>query len=132
MKYMLDTNICIYIIKQRPEQVIKKFKSINVGEIAISSITLAELMYGVGKSQHHMKNKNALMKFVLPLEIVSFDDHAALHYGHIRAALETKGAVIGALDLMIAAHARSLGLIVVSNNGKEFTRVPKLRVQNWL
>ncbi len=132
MKYMLDTNICIYIIKKQPESVLKKFKSFNVGDICISSVTLAELMYGVEKSHHPQKNKNALEEFILPLEIVPFDDMAAYHYGHIRAYLEKKGKSIGPLDLMIAAHAECLNSILVTNNKKEFSRIPKLNIENWI
>ncbi len=132
MKYMLDTNICIYIIKKKPEKVLKKFETFNVGDICISSVTLAELMYGVEKSQHQQKNRVALEEFVLPLEIMPFDDSAAYCYGHIRAHLEKKGKPIGAMDLMIAAHAESLNSILVTNNKKEFSRVPKLKVENWV
>jgi tRNA(fMet)-specific endonuclease VapC len=132
MKYMLDTNICIYIIKQHPDEVIHKFKDLKVGDLCISSVTLAELAYGVEKSRYREKNKSALEEFTLPLEIMTFDDQAALHYGHIRASLEKKGTPIGPLDLMIAAHARSLDAILVTNNKKEFTRVTKLKVEDWV
>lgn len=132
MKYMLDTNICIYIIKKQPENVLKKFKSFNVGDICISSVTLAELMYGVEKSNYPQKNRAALEEFILPLEIMSFDDSAAYHYGYIRTCLEKKGLPIGSLDLMIAAHAECLNSILVTNNKKEFSRVPKLKIENWV
>ncbi len=131
MKYMLDTNICIYIMRKRPENVLKKFQSVEVGDICISSVTLAELMYGVEKNMHHQKNRVALEEFVLPLEIVSFDDVSASSYASIRADLEKKGTPIGPLDLMIAAHAISLDLILVTNNIKEFSRVPGLIVEDW-
>ena len=108
MKYMLDTNICIYIIKKKPEKVLKKFESFNIGDICISSVTLAELMYGIEKSQHQQKNKAALEEFILPLEIMTFDDKAAIHYGRIRALLEQRGKPIGSMDLMIAAHDESV------------------------
>jgi tRNA(fMet)-specific endonuclease VapC len=131
MKYMLDTNICIYIIKRHPESVLKKFKSLELGDVCISSITLAELVYGVQKSHHHQKNKTALEEFILPLEIMPFDEGSCTPYGHIRAFLEKKGTPIGALDLMIAAHAQSLNLTLVTNNKKEFSCVPHLKIENW-
>jgi tRNA(fMet)-specific endonuclease VapC len=132
MKYMLDTNICIYIIKKQPENVLKHFNSFALGDICISSVTLAELSYGVEKSQHSQKNKAALEGFVLPLEIMPFDDMAAYHYGRIRACLEKKGMPIGPLDLMIAAHAFHLNSILITYNKKEFSRIPKLKIENWV
>ena len=132
MKYMLDTNMCIYIIKKHPENVLKKFKTFNVGDIYISSITLAELMYGVHKSHHQQKNKTALAEFTSPLEIMPFDGDAAKHYGEIRAYLEKNGTPIGSLDMMIAAHAQCLNLILVTNNKKEFSRIPHLKIEDWV
>lgn len=132
MKYMLDTNICIYIIKKKPKEVFEKFKLLNVGDICISSITFSELMYGVEKSQHHQTNKIALQEFVLPLDILSFDINSAHHYGYLRAYLERKGNSIGPLDLMIAAHAQSVKMTLVTNNIKEFSRVPHLKMENWV
>ena len=132
MKYMLDTNICIYLIKQQPREVIDKFQGIIPGEIAISSVTVAEMMYGVRKSQHKERNRSALESFLAPLEMVDFDFKAAEHYGVIRAHLEKMGTPIGAYDLMIAAHALSLGLILVTNNEREFQRIPDLIVENWV
>lgn len=132
MKYMLDTNMCIFIIKKRPSHVLEKFKRLTISDIGISSVTLAELMFGVYKSQHQQQNKNALEEFILPLEIASFDDSAAMHYGRIRAHLENKGTPIGALDLMIAAHAHSLNITLVTNNKREFLRVPHLKVDDWV
>jgi len=132
MKYMLDTNICIYIIKKQPENVLKKFKLQAVGDICISSVTLAELMYGVQKSQYHQKNKVALEEFILPLEVVSFDDAAANCYSVIRVMLEKQGKPIGPLDLMIAAHAISLDSILVTNNVKEFNRITHLKIEDWV
>lgn len=131
MKFMLDTNICIYLIKKHPANVLKKLERQLIQDVCISSITLAELMFGVEKSLHKEKNKAALNEFILPLEIVSFDDNAANHYGEIRAYLEAKGKLIGSLDLMIAAHARSLGLTLITNNEKEFSRVQHLKIDNW-
>ena len=132
MKYMLDTNICIYLIKEQPREVIDKFQGIAPGEIAISSVTVAEMMYGVAKSQHQEKNRSALEAFLAPLEIVDFDFKAAQHYGVVRAYLEKTGTPIGAYDLMIAAHALSLGLVLISNNEREFQRIPDLIVENWV
>jgi len=131
MKFMLDTNICIYLIKKHPANVLKKLESQLIQNVCISSITLAELMFGVEKSLHKEKNKAALNEFILPLEIVDFDYNAANHYGEIRAYLEAKGKLIGSLDLMIAAHARSLGLTLITNNEKEFSRVQYLKIDNW-
>lgn len=129
---MLDTNICIYIIKKRPKEVLDKFKSFDLGSIGISSITLAELMYGVQKSQCRQRNAQALQEFILPLQLISFDESAAAHYGEIRAHLEKTGKIIGSLDLMIAAHAKSLKVTLVTNNRKEFSRVPGLKIENWV
>jgi tRNA(fMet)-specific endonuclease VapC len=132
MRYMLDTNICIYLIKRQPREVIDKFQGITPGEIAISSVTVAEMMYGVAKSQHKDKNKSALESFLAPLEIVDFDFQAAQHYGIVRVYLEKTGTPIGAYDLMIAANALSLGLVLVTNNEREFQRIPDLIVENWV
>lgn len=129
---MLDTNICIYIIKKQPENVLKKFSSLNLGEVCISSVTLAELMYGVEKSQHSQKNHAALEEFILPMEIIPFDDEAARHYGQLRTYLEKKGMPIGPMDLMIAAHAQSIHSVLITNNEKEFLRIPGLKVENWV
>jgi tRNA(fMet)-specific endonuclease VapC len=132
MTYMLDTNICIYLIKRRPQSVVNKFQSIAPGDISISSVTVAEMLYGVEKSEHKEKNRAALTLFLAPLEIVNFDIGAARSYGAIRADLEAKGAPIGAYDLMIAAHASSLGLILVTNHLREFSSIPDLIVENWV
>ena len=110
MKLMLDTNICIYLIKQQPVAVLKRFLEYQVGDIGISSITLSELRYGVAKSTHQEKNTKALDEFIIPLEVVSFDEEAARSYGDIRAALEKAGTPIGAMDMLIAAHAVALGI----------------------
>jgi len=129
---MLDTNICIYLIKNRPSQVRRKFDIYEVGEICISSITVAELYYGVQKSQMSEQNERALALFLAPLNIVQFDEHVAIEYGKIRATLEAKGTVIGSLDMLIAAHAKSLGVLLVTNNMKEFQRVDALSLENWV
>ena len=132
MKYMLDTNICIYIIKKHPVHVLNTIKKTNISDICISSVTLAELEYGVQKSERKVQNSIALAEFLSPVEIMPFDERAALEFGKIRAALEIKGNLIGEYDLMIAAHALSLDLILVTNNAKEFRRVPHLRIENWI
>src|SRR5690554_3761912 len=110
MKYLLDTNICIYLIKKRPMQVFDKFKELPLGSVGISSISLTELQYGVKKSSRPDKNQVALNQFLLPLEIADFDNIAAIEFGRIRADLEKKGTPIGPLDILIAAHSKALGL----------------------
>ncbi len=132
IKYMLDTNICIYIIKKRPVQVIQKLQTMDIEQISISSITLSELEYGVSKSSNPDKNKLALAQFLAPVEIMDYNDLAAQHYGQIRASLENKGTPIGALDTFIAAHAKSLNYVLVSNNTREFERVDGLKIVNWV
>ncbi len=131
MKLLLDTNICIYIIKQQPVTVLKHFLEYQVGDIGISSITLSELRYGVAKSTHIEKNAKALDEFIIPLELVSYDESAAHAYGDIRAALEKTGTPIGSMDMLIAAHAVSLGIPLVTNNTREFLRVPSLDIIDW-
>jgi len=131
MEYLLDTNICIYIIKKRPAGVLKKFESLSLGDVAISSITLAELYYGIMKSSNPKKNQEALDKFLIPLEILDFDYTATIEYGKIRADLEKKGTPIGPLDTLIASHVKSLNLTLVTNNEKEFARIPDLKIENW-
>jgi len=132
MKYLLDTNICIYIIKKKPESVIKKFERLKSGSIAISAITLSELYYGVTKSSKPDENMIALQEFISPLEVLDFTNVDALIYGKIRASLEKKGLPIGAMDLLIAAIAKSQDLILVTNNTKEFSRISDLKIENWV
>ncbi len=132
MKVMLDTNICIAIIKRKPPQVLKRFTAYKVGEIGISWVTLAELEFGVAKSQHVERNQAALDEFVLPLEIANFDREAARTYGQVRAMLEKKGPPIGSLDTMIGAHALALGATLATNNTGEFSRIKGLTVVDWL
>jgi len=131
MKYLLDTNICIYLIKQQPPRVMDAFRSHAIGEIGVSSITVSELWYGVAKSTHRQANAQALEQFLLPLIVSPFDGRAGEAYGEIRATLEKQGQPIGAMDLLIAAHAISLGVRLVTNNEREFARVPDLIVENW-
>jgi len=132
MLRMLDTDICIYLIKRKPIHVLERLKTFRPAEVAVSSATVAELQYGVYKSSRPERNQEALAEFLFPLEVVSFDESAAAHYGEIRTYLERKGNIIGAMDLLIAAHARSLSLTLVTNNIQEFQRVPGLRVENWV
>jgi len=131
MKYMLDTNICIYIIKKKPEKVICELQRHNPKDICISSVTYAELVHGVEKSQAVEKNRLALTILLSNIAIMDFDVGAANCYGKIRADLEKKGTPIGPLDMMIAGHAMSLGYTVVTNNTREFSRVDKLKIENW-
>jgi tRNA(fMet)-specific endonuclease VapC len=130
--YLLDTNICIYIIKRKPQSVFERFKDLIPGSVGISSITLAEMQYGIEKSSRPEQNQQALQQFLLPLEILSFNSAAAVAYGRIRSALEKKGRPIGSMDMLIAAHAKSIGAVVVTNNTKEFERVAGLIVENWV
>ena len=131
MKYMLDTNICIYAIKQDPKVVLQKILKHHPSDICISSITYAELMHGVEKSQAKDKNRLALTLLLSPIEIVDFDSHAAEEYGKIKADLQSQGKFIGPMDLLIASHAKSKGLTIVTNNTKEFKRVNHLNVEDW-
>ncbi|MGD8835988.1 MAG: type II toxin-antitoxin system VapC family toxin [Desulfobacteraceae bacterium] len=132
MKYMLDTNICIYIIKRKPHAVIERFLQTEISQVGISSITLSELLFGVSKSSKPDQNKIALLQFIAPLEILPYDDHAAQNYGDLRANLEKQGNPIGSLDMLIAAHALSIPSILVTNNEKEFIRIPNLNIENWI
>ncbi len=130
MTYILDTNICIYIINTKPANVLDRFRQEEIGNIAISSVTAAELSYGVAKSESE-RNRQALEKFFVPLDILPLGEEVIWKYGYIRAMLEKKGKVIGALDMLIAAHVLSLDAVLVTNNVKEFSRVPDLRLENW-
>lgn len=131
IKYLLDTNIVIYVIKQRPLTVMDRFNS-NTGRMAISSITFAELIHGVEKSAYPEKNLAVVEDFTSRLSILVYDEKAAVHYGSIRAELEKKGMPIGINDLHIAAHARSNGFTLVTNNTKEFNRINGLLLDNWI
>ena len=131
MQFMLDTNTCIYIIKRKPPDVIERFMQTEISQIGISSITLSELLYGVSKSSKPEQNQIALMQFVAPLEILPYGDDAAQYYGDLRAHLEKQGAPIGSLDMLIAAHALSIACTLVTNNEKEFIRIPNLKIDNW-
>jgi tRNA(fMet)-specific endonuclease VapC len=132
MQYMLDTNICIYIIKRKPQAVIERFLQTEISKIGISSITLSELFFGVSKSSKPDQNKIALTQFIAPLEIMPYEDQAAQCYGDLRAYLERQGKTIGSLDMLIAAHALSINSTLVTNNEKEFIRIPNLKIDNWV
>lgn len=132
MKYLLDTNICIYLIKEKPPQVLQRFRTYSVDDIGISAITVAEMSFGVQKSQRPEQNRRALEQFLIPLTILDFDYQAAMVYGGIRTALESRGTPIGALDLLIAAQAISQAITLITNNTAEFERIPALYVENWV
>ena len=132
MKYILDTNICIYIIKQKPYWVKKKFEALNIGDVGVSSITISELFYGVYKSKRIEQNRETLIQFLMPLEICEFGYKASIVYGQIRAQLEKTGNTIGPLDMLIAAHTKSIGVVLVTNNIKEFEKVDGLHTENWI
>ena len=132
MKYLLDTNICIYLIKRRPESVFRVLTSQEAGSVALSTVTVAELYHGAARSQNPERNRAALEQFLIPLVLADFDFEAAITFGEIKTALERAGTPIGPLDTMIAAHALSLGLTLVTNNEREFRRVTELKITNWV
>lgn len=132
MRYLLDTNICIYIIKKKPEAVLKRFVKLKPESIAISSITVAEFYYGISKSSRPNENTIALEQFLLPLIQIDYSKNDALAYGKIRNQLEREGKMIGAMDLLIASQAVSRNLILVTNNEREFKRIDDLKVENWV
>lgn len=131
MTYMLDTNICIYIMKNKPEKVLRRFQAELDSGLCISSVVLAELEYGMKHSADPVRNGQALLRFLLPLSILPFGPAAASEYGGIRAYLQSRGTPIGPLDMLIAGHARAEGLVLVTNNVREFARVPGLELENW-
>ena len=131
IKYLLDTNIVIYVLKRRPLEVLETFNK-NANRMAISSITLSELMYGADKSANVHKNLEAIDDFTSHLDVLPYDEKVSQHYGRIKAMLEKKGEIIGENDIHISAHAISQGLILVTNNLKEFKRVPNLALENWV
>ena len=128
---LLDTNICVYIINQRPAYVIEKFQKYRAGDLGISSVVAAELAYGVAKSGSQ-KNRDALEMFLAPFEIMPFDEKSVWAYGELRSHLEKRGEPIASLDTLIAAHALSLDALLITNNIKEFSKVPKLKLDNWV
>ncbi len=132
MKYMLDTNICIGLIRQKPQKLIQRLTHCEPGEVGVSSITIAELAFGANKSNQVEQNLSALDQFLLPVEVADFDQRASAAYGIVRAYLEREGKVIGSMDMLIGAHALSLDTILVTNNVDEFQRIPKLKIEDWL
>jgi tRNA(fMet)-specific endonuclease VapC len=131
IRYMLDTNICIRIIKDRPDPLCRKLSRLAVGDVAISSIVSAELWYGVASSEKKRQNEAALKDFLDYVEVIGWPSEAGPVYGRIRAELRKRGRPIGAMDLLIAAHAVHLGAVLVTENTKEFERVPDLKIENW-
>jgi tRNA(fMet)-specific endonuclease VapC len=132
MRFMLDTNSCIALIKQKPAGMLRRITSLAPGEAGLSAITLAELRFGVAKSSRRETNSQALDEFLLPLEIADFDEQAADAYGKVRAGLEQAGTPIGPLDTQIGAHALSLGAVLVTHSIREFSRIPGLAFEDWL
>jgi len=130
--WLLDTNICIYLIKKSPRRVLERLREVDIGNVGVSSITVAELQCGVAKSARPEQNSLALGALLAPLSVEPFDDAAAAVYGTVRAGLERVGRPIGSLDLLIAAHALALGRTLVTNNAREFQRVAGLEVENWV
>jgi len=131
LQYMLDTNICIYVIKNYPAKLRERFNDL-AERLCISAITLGELAYGAEKSVRQLSNLQAIEHFTARLEVLAFSARAAAHYGQLRSELERRGSPIGPHDMLIAAHARSEGLTLVSNNLREFRRVAGLRTENWM
>lgn len=131
MKFMLDTNTCIYLIKRKKPKILSRLKKHLAGDIGISSLTLAELHFGVAKSLYVQKNKQALDEFIIPLEIAVFDEKAAATYGKVRAALESAGTPIGSMEVLIGTHALSLGVTLVTSNVREFKRINYLKIVDW-
>jgi len=132
MRYMLDTNICIALIKRKPPKTLRRFDRLSAGDVGISTITLAELRYGIVKSQQVERNRQALEEFLLPLEVADFDESATSAYGTVRADLENAGRPIGLLDTQIGAHALSLDAALVTENTTEFRRIKWLKIEKWL
>lgn len=129
--YMLDTDISSYIMKRSNRVVLKKLQRTDVDDVCISAITKSELLYGIEISPRRTKDQSALEEFLMYVEVLDYPDEAALHYAQIRARLKTSGKMIGTNDLFIAAHARSQGLTLVTNNTREFSRVSGLKIENW-
>lgn len=130
-RYMLDTDMCSYIIRERPESVRQRFKTLAMEQLCVSVVTYAELIYGVERSSSKRVNRPVIEDFVRHLDVMDWDTEAADQYGVIRAKLEAAGTLIGAMDMMIAAHAKSIKGVLVTNNQKHFTKVKGLRIANW-
>ena len=131
LRRLLDTNLCIHVIRHRPQPVLRRFEDYGIGEVGVSSVTVAELRYGAEKSSRPEQNLEALGRFLLPLEVLAFGGEAAAAYGRVRAVLGRDGTPIGPLDTLIAAHAVSVSVTLVTNNTREFQRVPGLEVEDW-
>ncbi len=131
IKYMLDTDICSYIMRERPIQVLKRFDTLKMDQFCLSIITYAEFIYGIQRSANPEKHQSVVDQFITHVDVLSWDRSAAEHYGQIRADLEAQGNTIGNMDMMIAAHARSHGMVLVTNNEKHFQRVSDLNIENW-
>jgi len=129
--YLLDTDTCIYIIRKRPQSVFKKLSAMEIEGVAISSLTVAEMFFGVEKSAYSEQNRIKLTEFLAPFAILAFDGKAAVVYGRIRAGLESRGKTIGAIDELVASQAIAEDLTLVSNNTREFSRIPALKLENW-
>lgn len=129
--WLLDTNVCIYLIQKKPERVLQRLRALDISTVGVSSITVAELQYGVAKSTRPEQNALALAALLAPLDVLAFDDGAAAVYGAVCAGLERAGTPIGSMDLLIAAHALARGRTVVTNNTREFSRVAGLKMENW-
>ena len=130
--FMLDTDTCIFLIRRQPPAALARLQCLDIASVGISSISLSELEYGVAKSTRPQQNRLALAQFIAPLDVLPYDDAAAARYGTIRAHLESRGTPIGPLDTLIAAHALAVGCVLVSNNEREFSRLPDLVVENWV
>jgi tRNA(fMet)-specific endonuclease VapC len=131
MKYLLDTDVCIYLINKRPSSVLEKLHACRAGDVGVSAVTVAELRYGASKSQRFRQNHEALDLFLAPFEMMAFDESAAIAYGEIRAQLEKAGDPIGPLDMLIAGQAKSLNVVLVTNNVREFKKVKGLKIEAW-
>jgi tRNA(fMet)-specific endonuclease VapC len=132
MKYMLDTNICIGLIRQKPQRLVERLTDCNPLEVGVSSITVAELTHGAQKSNQIEQNMFAMEQFLLPLEVANFDQRASIAYGMVRAFLERQGNAISSMDTLIGAHALSLDVVLVTNNTDEFKRIPNLKIEDWM
>ena len=134
MKYLFDTNICIFLINKKFEYLIDRVEKLGIEKIGISSITIAELEYGIAKSDstHKEENRIALLEFLLPFKFVDFNQNDAYEYGRIRQDLQSKGKIIGNMDILIGSQAVSRELILVTNNEKEFKRIENLKIENWI
>jgi tRNA(fMet)-specific endonuclease VapC len=131
LRRLLDTNVCIHVIRRQPQTVLRRLENYGIGEVGVSSVTVAELRYGAEKSSRPEQNLEALGRFLLPLEVLAFGGEAAAAYGRVRAVMERAGTPIGPLDTLIAAHAVSVSVTLVTNNTREFQRVPGLEVEDW-